>query len=237
MSLGFLCAARHRALPSFVQRLSKQGQRSFWFSNQPRWYANAQQPSAGFLNACKLSAANSPPAVLLSTFKPSSSPPSASGSAPPSSPTSGDLARSVTFDRSIARGSLLIDIVSHTPVALHISSSPLVFSGVTSISALASGVILTLQNLRLEHALCINFLRLRSQLLLFGFVYSSILARFPEAVSVLAAVLVFIALSVTFVIRSEPPRGWMGKAPVVPIAEPVPTSGGRQWGIAADLHV
>ncbi|KAI0303849.1 major facilitator superfamily domain-containing protein [Multifurca ochricompacta] len=169
---------------------------------------------------------------LLSTFKPSSPPPSASGSAPPSSPASGDFVRSVTFDLRVARASLLIDIVSHTLVALHISSSPLVFSGVTSISALASGATPALQSL----AICIlqrsrqgspeigalfgglSMLTALGQTilapLLFGLIYSSTVARFPEAVFALAAVLVLIALSATFFIRSEPPRGWKGKAPV-----------------------
>jgi hypothetical protein len=53
------------------------------------------------------------------------------------------------------------------------------------------------------------------QPLMFGIVYSSTVAYFPEAVFVLAAALVFIALGVTFLVRTEPPRRWKGKAPAV----------------------
>jgi hypothetical protein len=61
------------------------------------------------------------------------------------------LKRSITFDLCVVRGSLFLDILSHSLVALHLSSSPLTFAGVTSISALAAGGVPALQSL----AICI----------------------------------------------------------------------------------
>jgi hypothetical protein len=57
-------------------------------------------------------------------------------------------------------------------------------------------------------------LRCGIQPLLFGFVYSSTVARFPQAVFALAAALVLVALVATFFIRPEPQRVRKGKAPV-----------------------
>jgi hypothetical protein len=56
------------------------------------------------------------------------------------------------------------------------------------------------------------------QPVIFGIFYSTTVAYFPEAVFVLAAALVFVALSATFLIRTEPPRRWKGKAPAVAVA-------------------
>jgi hypothetical protein len=47
----------------------------------------------------------------------------------------------------------------------------------------------------------------------FGVVYSTTVARFPEAVFALAAALVLVALGTTFLVRTEPPHVWKGKAP------------------------
>jgi hypothetical protein len=89
------------------------------------------------------------PPVIISCFKPSSQPPSASALPSDTAPT--HLARSITFDLYVARGSLLLDMLSDCLVALHLSPSPFVFAGVTSISALASGATPALHSL----ALCI----------------------------------------------------------------------------------
>jgi hypothetical protein len=51
------------------------------------------------------------------------------------------------------------------------------------------------------------------QPLVFGVVYSTTVARFPEAVFALAAALVLVALGTTFLVRTEPPHVWKGKAP------------------------
>ena len=48
---------------------------------------------------------------------------------------------------------------------------------------------------------------------MFGVVYSTTVARFPEAVFALAAALVLVALCTTFFVRNEPPQVWKGKAP------------------------
>ncbi|KAI9510741.1 MFS general substrate transporter [Russula earlei] len=169
---------------------------------------------------------------LISTFKPSSQVPSASISELRSSVTSAHIARSITFDLCVARGSLLLEFTSHSLVAFHISSSPLVFAGVTSISALASGTHPALQSL----AICIfqrsrpanaeigalfgglSMLTALGQILaplMFGMVYSTTVAHFPEAIFALAAALVLVSLGSTFLVRTEPPRVWKGKAPAV----------------------
>ncbi|KAH9068298.1 MFS general substrate transporter [Lactarius deliciosus] len=86
---------------------------------------------------------------IISCFKPSPPAPSTSTISSNTAPT--QLARSIAFDLYVARGSLLLDMISHTLVALHLSSSSLVFAGITSISALASGTTPALQSL----AICI----------------------------------------------------------------------------------
>ncbi|KAH9034417.1 major facilitator superfamily domain-containing protein [Lactarius hengduanensis] len=167
---------------------------------------------------------------IISCFKPSPPAPSTSTISSNTAPT--HLARSIAFDLYVARGSLLLDMISHTLVALHLSSSSLVFAGITSISALASGTTPALQSL----AICIlqrssqgnpDFGALFSGLstlaalgqailapLIFGFVYSGTVARFPEAVFALAAALVLVAFTATFFVRPEHRRVRKGKAPV-----------------------
>jgi hypothetical protein len=159
----------------------------------------------------------------------------------PSSLARAHLARSITTDLGVVRGSLL-DIVSHSLVALHVSSSPLVFTGITSISALAAGSTPALQSLAIcllqrsqkgspetgalfgglsmltalgqilgvrnpisllskicfddsSCALCLFFENL--QPVMFGIVYSTTVACFPEAVFALAAALVLVAFGST----------------------------------------
>jgi len=53
------------------------------------------------------------------------------------------------------------------------------------------------------------------QPLVFGVVYSTTVAHFPEAIFALAAALVFVALGTTFLVRTEPSHVWKGKAPAV----------------------
>lgn len=174
----------------------------------------------------------------------------------PSSSARLHLTRCITFDLSIVRGSLVLDILSHSLVALHLSSSPLAFAGITSISAIAAGsspalhslAISILQRSRqgnpeigalfgglsmltalgqilgvspssvplapfLRFVLTVLCSYLDLQPLTFGMVYSTTVARFPEAVFALAAALVLVALGTTFLIRTEPPHVWKGKAP------------------------
>ena len=89
------------------------------------------------------------PQVIISCFKPSSKAPGTSTLPPNTAPT--HLAHSIAFDLYVARGSLLLDMISDTLIALHLSPSPLVFTGVSSISALASGTTPALHSL----AICI----------------------------------------------------------------------------------
>lgn len=50
--------------------------------------------------------------------------------------------------------------------------------------------------------------------MIFGFVYSSTVARFPQAVFALAAALVLVAFAATFFVRPDPQRVSKGKARV-----------------------
>ena len=175
--------------------------------------------------------------VIISIFKPSSRVPSTSVAQLPSSLARAHLARSITSDLVIVRGSVFLDVVSHSLVAFHVSSSPLIFAGITSISALAAGSTPALQSL----AICIlqrsrkgspdtgalfgglSMLTALGQILgpvIFGIVYSTTVARFPEAVFALAAALVLVALSTTYFIRTEPPpqHARKGKAPAAAAA-------------------
>ena len=92
--------------------------------------------------------ANTPP-VIISYFKPSSRAPSASTL--PSDTAPAHLARSITFDLCVARVSLLLDMLAEVLIALHLSPSPFVFAGLSSISALSSGTTPALHSL----AICI----------------------------------------------------------------------------------
>jgi len=206
------------------------------------------------------------PQVIISCFKPSPAP---STSTIPSNTAPTHLARSIAFDLYVARGSLLLDMISHTLVALHLSSSSLVFAGITSISALASGTTPALQSLAISilqrssqgnpeigalfsglstltalgqaivavsptllhlcRVLTATCSRCGLQPLIFGFVYSGTVARFPEAVFALAAALVFMAFVATFFVRPEPRRIRKGKAPVAVAA-------GRRRVLVADFE-
>jgi hypothetical protein len=202
------------------------------------------------------------PVVISTFFKPFPRIPSTSLAQLPSSLARAHLARSITSDLGIVRASIFLDIVSHTLVGLHVSSSPLFFTGVTSISALAAGSMPALQSL----AICIlqrsrqgspeigalfgglSMLTALGQILgvspffithplicsdspmpcllnlqplMFGIVYSTTVARFPEAVFALAAALVLVAFVTTSFIRTEAPHVRKGKAPAVAPRRPV----------------
>jgi hypothetical protein len=180
------------------------------------------------------------PFVISTFFKPAPRVPSTSLAQLPSSLARAHLARSITSDLSVVRASIFLDIVSHALVALHVSSSPLFFTGVTSISALAAGSMPALQSL----AICIlqrsqqgsrspeigalfgglSMLTALGQILgplIFGIVYSTTVARFPEAVFALAAALVLVAYATTSFIRTEPPHVRKVKAPAAAPRRPV----------------
>ncbi|KAH9960045.1 major facilitator superfamily domain-containing protein [Lactifluus volemus] len=172
---------------------------------------------------------------LVSPFKPTYAP-TTPVSVTPSGLTANYLARCITFDLCILRVSLLLEITSHSLVALHLSSSPLIFTGITCISALASCTFPTVESL----AICMfqrsrqgsaelgplfgglgTLIALGQAILapvIFGIFYSTTVAYFPEAIFVLGTALVFVSLSVTFLIHTEPRRRWKGKAPVVAVA-------------------
>ena len=81
------------------------------------------------------------PHLRCPRFRPSPPAPSTSVSEPHSSLAPARLAHSITFDLCAVRASLLLDIASLTLVAFHLSTSPLVFVGVTS--SLTSPLVLT----------------------------------------------------------------------------------------------
>jgi hypothetical protein len=85
--------------------------------------------------------------VLVSIFKPPFPIPSTSDPGPPPSLSLAHLAQTIVFDLCVVQGSLLLDITSHTLAAIHLSSSPLIFTMVTSISAFATGASTALQSL------------------------------------------------------------------------------------------
>ncbi|KAI0259888.1 major facilitator superfamily domain-containing protein [Gloeopeniophorella convolvens] len=180
---------------------------------------------------------------IIATFKPAPPPSASSTPASPSSPPPAMLARSISFDLLVARGSFILDIISHSLVAMHLSSSALAFTGATSLASLSSGALPAIHSL----AICIlqrsrqgstelgalfgglSMLTALGQTILgplmFGIVYSNTVARFPEAIFALAGALVFIALLATFLVRAEPPRGRKGKAPASAVPyrrEPLP---------------
>jgi hypothetical protein len=62
---------------------------------------------------------------------------------------------------------------------------------------------------------------LNFQPVIFGIVYSTTVARFPEAVFALAAALVLVAFGTMSFIRTEPPHVRKGKAPAAAPRRPV----------------
>lgn len=67
------------------------------------------------------------------------------------------------------------------------------------------------------------------QPLIFGFVYSSTVADFPQAVFALAAAFVLVAFTATFFVRPEPHRAKKGKVPVAVVP-------GRRRVLVADFE-
>ncbi|THH21256.1 hypothetical protein EW146_g240 [Bondarzewia mesenterica] len=141
-----------------------------------------------------------------------------------SSPTTdaASLHHSISFDLAIMRFSLVLDVLSHTLVSLPLTANSVTFSGFTVISSFASGMLPAGQSLAIcimqrnglgEDGLgalfgAISALQAAGQMilgpLLFGMVYSSTVAQFPQAIFILAGALTFISLSMLFLIRADP---------------------------------
>ncbi|KAA1467439.1 hypothetical protein DENSPDRAFT_832491 [Dentipellis sp. KUC8613] len=170
---------------------------------------------------------------LITAFKPT---PSSTSSAAVSDagPTPSALHHSITFDLALARTSLLLDITSHSLVTiLGARSSSITFSGLTMLSSFASGVHPAAQSL----AICImqrnglsgaglgplfgalSVLQAVGQMILgpliFGLVYSSTVAQFPQAIFALAACLAVASLALLMLIRPE--------------HAPAPAASARRW--------
>lgn len=96
-------------------------------------------------------------AVLIATFKPKPKPPQAiepSGAQPtqPVKPSAAAIAKEMRFDISLIRGSLIIDLLSHSLVTLSPAhASQALFVGATAMSSFGAGLVPAANSL----ALCI----------------------------------------------------------------------------------
>ncbi|KAI0648814.1 MFS general substrate transporter [Trametes meyenii] len=161
---------------------------------------------------------------LIATFKPKPKPApvAASTTQPkkPAKPTASAFAKEMHFDLSLIRGSLLIDLLSHSIVALSSSSaSQALFVGATSLSSFGAGLVPATNSM----ALCImqsrgeddtgklfgafSVLQAVGQMILgpilFGLIYSQTVAQFPQAIFAVAGSILVISLAVLCLLRPD----------------------------------
>ncbi|KAI0636128.1 MFS general substrate transporter [Trametes polyzona] len=162
---------------------------------------------------------------LIATFKPKPKPaqPTAAPSAQPKKPvkpTPVALAKEMHFDVSLIRGSLLIDLLSHSLVALSPAhASQALFVGATALSSFGAGLVPAANSL----ALCImqsrgeddtgklfgafSVLQAVGQMILgpilFGVIYSETVAKFPKAIFAVAAGILVVAIAVLCLLRPD----------------------------------
>ena len=118
--------------------------------------------------------------------------------------------------------SLAICILQRSRQGSHSPEIGALFGGLSMLTAL--GQILGVSPSFITHPLicsdspmpCLNL-----QPLMFGIVYSTTVARFPEAVFAIAAALVLVAFGTTFFIRTAPPQARKGKTPAIVPRRPV----------------
>ncbi|RDX44016.1 hypothetical protein OH76DRAFT_1541666 [Lentinus brumalis] len=162
---------------------------------------------------------------IISTFKPKSKP------AQPAVPVvnadkanAAALANEMRFDIGLIRGSLLIDLFSHSIVALTSpeagpASGQALFVGATGLNSFGAGLIPAVNSL----ALCImqsrgvtdtgkmfgafSVLQATGQMIvgpvIFGLIYSGTVATFPKTIFAFAASMIFVALAILFLLRPE----------------------------------
>ncbi|RPD54326.1 MFS general substrate transporter [Lentinus tigrinus ALCF2SS1-7] len=164
---------------------------------------------------------------IISTFKPKPKPKPAQPGAQVANtgkPNAAALAKEMRFDMALIRGSLLIDLFSHSIVAL---SSPeagpaagqALFVGATAMNSFGAGLIPAVNSL----ALCIlqsrgvtdtgkmfgafSVLQATGQMIvgpiLFGIIYSNTVATFPKTIFAFAGSLVFVSLVVFILLRPD----------------------------------
>ncbi|KAI8969873.1 MFS general substrate transporter [Trametes punicea] len=162
---------------------------------------------------------------LIATFKPKAkqSQTGASFTAQsrkPAQSTPGILVKEMRFDLSLLRGSLLIDLLSHSLVALSPpDASQALFVGATSLSSFGSGLVPAANSL----ALCImqtrgeddtgklfgafSVLQAVGQMILgpalFGLIYTQTVAKFPRAIFAVAGGILLVSLAVLCLLRPD----------------------------------
>ncbi|KAH9848455.1 major facilitator superfamily domain-containing protein [Lenzites betulinus] len=163
---------------------------------------------------------------LIATFKPKPKPAPAAvqtGTQHPTKPlkaTPAALAKEMHFDLSLIRGSLLLDLLSHTLVTLSpANASQGLFVGATAMSSFAAGLVPATNSL----ALCImqargedgtgklfgafSVLQAVGQTILgpilFGIIYSETVAKYPKAIFAVAAGIIVVAIAVLCLIRPD----------------------------------
>ncbi|KAI0956492.1 hypothetical protein AcV7_006879 [Taiwanofungus camphoratus] len=187
--------------------------------------------------------------LFVLTFKPKPKPDPVAGptsaAVPPGKrppPTPAQLAREMKFDFALLRGSLAVDLLSHTLVTLlPADASAAAFTAATALSSFGAGVDPAMHSL----ALCIMqangednrgklfgafaMLRTIGQMILgpmlFGMVYSSTVAKFPKAIFVVAGAFAFAAIVLLAMIR--PDAGMKARRRVGRRAEDVEVERGR----------
>ncbi|CDO77818.1 hypothetical protein BN946_scf184722.g10 [Trametes cinnabarina] len=162
---------------------------------------------------------------LIATFKPKpkqvkSGAASIAQPKKPAKQTPGALAKEMRFDLSLIRGSLLIDLLSHSTVALSPShASQALFIGATSLSSFGAGLVPAMNSL----ALCImqsrdeddtgklfgafSVLQAVGQMVLgpalFGLIYTQTVAKFPKAIFAVAGGILVVSLAVLCLVRPD----------------------------------
>ncbi|KAL1949746.1 hypothetical protein VTO73DRAFT_8627 [Trametes versicolor] len=162
---------------------------------------------------------------LIATFKPKPKPPPAtepSGAQPtqPVKPSAAAIAKEMRFDISLIRGSLIIDLLSHSLVTLSPAhASQALFVGATAMSSFGAGLVPAANSL----ALCImqsrgedvtgklfgafSVLQAVGQMILgpilFGIIYSETVATFPKAIFAVAGGILVVTIAVLCMLRPD----------------------------------
>ncbi|KAI0706765.1 major facilitator superfamily domain-containing protein [Cerioporus squamosus] len=162
---------------------------------------------------------------IISTFKPKPKPAQPSAQvASAGKPNAAALANEMRFDIALIRGSLLVDLFSHSIVALTSpeagpASGQALFVGATGLNSFGAGLIPAVNSL----ALCImqsrdvtdtgkmfgafSVLQAVGQMIvgpvLFGIIYSGTVATFPKTIFAFAASMIFVSLVILFLLRPD----------------------------------
>ncbi|KAI0364325.1 MFS general substrate transporter [Pilatotrama ljubarskyi] len=162
---------------------------------------------------------------LIAMFKPKPKPSQTSALSDrqpknPVKPTPAALAKEMRFDLSLIRGSLFVDLLSHSLVMLSpADASPALFVGATALSSFGAGLVPATNSL----ALCImqargeddagklfgafSVLQAVGQMILgpilFGFIFVETVAKFPKAIFSVAAGILIVAIAILCLLRPD----------------------------------